>query len=112
MISFIAKFCQCMKTAAAAVKSVPAAGISRRAQPVKNQTAERAGEALLYSERLQIERKQFFFELKENASGQFLRMTEDVGGRRDTIIVPATGLTAFRDAVARADAAIGGSGGN
>ncbi len=104
MMNFIAKFCQCMKTATAAMKSVPAAGIAQRAPTGKN----RPGETLLYSERLQIERKQFFFELKENASGQFLRMTEDVGGRRDTIIVPATGLTAFRDAVARADAAIGG----
>ncbi len=103
MFEFFAKFCHCMRTAAAAVKSVPAAGVARRAQAGKN----RPGEALLYSERLQIERKQFYFELKENASGQFLRMTEDVGGRRDTIIVPATGLTEFREAVARADAALG-----
>lgn len=106
MLKFIAKFCQCMKTAAAVVKSVPKVGAVRRAQTGKNRT----GEALLYSERLQIERKHFYFELKENASGQFLRMTEDVGGRRDTIIVPATGLTEFSAAVARADAALGRGG--
>lgn len=59
-------------------------------------------ETLLLSERVQIERKQFFFELKENPRGRFLKITEDVGGRRDAIIVPATGLDAFRDALNRA----------
>ena len=49
------------------------------------------------SERIQVERKQFFFDLKENPRGRFLKITEDVGGRRDTIIVPATGLSQFRD---------------
>ncbi|MBW7908168.1 MAG: PUR family DNA/RNA-binding protein [Kiritimatiellae bacterium] len=51
----------------------------------------------LFSEKLQIERKQFFFDLKENPRGRFLRITEDVGGRRDTIIIPAPGLEAFRE---------------
>lgn len=49
------------------------------------------------SERIQVERKQFFFDLKENPRGRFLKITEDVNGRRDTIIVPATGLSQFRD---------------
>ena len=53
----------------------------------------------LLSERIQIERKQFFFDLKENPQGRFLKITEDVGGRRNTIIVPSTGLTDFRDMV-------------
>lgn len=59
-------------------------------------------ETLLLSERVQIERKQFFFELKENPRGCFLKITEDVGGRRDAIIVPSTGLDTFRDALNRA----------
>lgn len=49
----------------------------------------------LRSERIQIERKMFVFTLKENPRGRFLRITEDVGGRRDTIIIPATGLNDF-----------------
>ena len=53
----------------------------------------------LYSERIQVERKQFFFDLKENPRGRFLKITEDVGGRRDTIIIPATGLNLFAEAV-------------
>lgn len=56
-------------------------------------------ETPLLSERVQIERKQFFFDLKENASGRFLRITEDVGGHRDTIIIPATGLELIREAL-------------
>ncbi|MCZ7592138.1 MAG: PUR family DNA/RNA-binding protein [Kiritimatiellae bacterium] len=56
-------------------------------------------ENLLFSDKIQIERKQFFFDLKENPRGRFLRITEDVGGRRDTIIIPAPGLEAFRDMI-------------
>jgi hypothetical protein len=56
----------------------------------------------ILSERIQIERKQFFFDLKENPRGRFLKITEDVGGRRDTIIIPSTGLDAFRETIERA----------
>lgn len=48
------------------------------------------------SEKLQIERKQFYFDLKENPRGRFLRITEEVAGRRDSIIIPATGLEQVR----------------
>lgn len=60
---------------------------------------EREVQDQLLSERIQIERKQFFFDLKENPQGRFLKITEDVGGRRNTIIIPSTGLTEFRDSV-------------
>lgn len=53
-------------------------------------------EDTLKSEKIQIERKTFLFTLKENPRGRFLRITEDVGGRRDTIIIPSTGLDDFR----------------
>jgi len=57
-------------------------------------------EELLKSERIQIERKTFLFTLKENPRGRFLRITEDVGGRRDTIIIPAPGLEEFKKLLA------------
>lgn len=57
---------------------------------------------LIISDRIQIERKQFYFDLKENPRGRFLRITEDVSGRRDTIIVPSTGLEDFVNAIQRA----------
>jgi hypothetical protein len=47
-------------------------------------------------ERVQIERKTFVFALKENPRGRFLRITEDVHGRRNSIIVPAPGLEDFK----------------
>lgn len=53
-------------------------------------------EDTLRSEKIQIERKTFIFTLKENPRGRFLRITEDVNGRRDNIIIPATGLEDFR----------------
>ena len=56
-------------------------------------------EDTLRSDKVQIERKTFLFALKENPRGRFLRITEDVGGRRDTIIIPAPGLEDFRKLV-------------
>src|SRR2546430_875968 len=53
-------------------------------------------EDTLRSDKIQIERKTFVIALKENARGRFLRITEDVGGRRDTIIIPAPGLDDFK----------------
>jgi hypothetical protein len=55
-----------------------------------------SNEETLKSDKVQIERKTFLFSLKENPRGRFLRITEDVGGRRDSIIIPAPGLEDFR----------------
>jgi hypothetical protein len=56
-------------------------------------------EETLKTDRIQIERKTFVFALKENPRGRFLRITEDVSGRRDTIIIPAPGLEEFKKIV-------------
>lgn len=53
-------------------------------------------EETIKTDKIQIERKTFVFTLKENPRGRFLRITEDVNGRRDTIIIPATGLEDFK----------------
>jgi len=53
-------------------------------------------EETLKTKNIQIERKAFLFALKENPRGRFLRITEDVSGRRDTIIIPAPGLSEFK----------------
>lgn len=52
-------------------------------------------ETTLHVERLQVERKTFIFSLKENPRGRFLRITEDIPGRHEAIIIPATGLEDF-----------------
>ena len=56
-------------------------------------------EDTLRTEKIQIERKTFIFTLKENPRGRFLRITEDVNGRRDNIIIPSTGLEDFKKIV-------------
>ena len=56
-------------------------------------------EDTLKSEKIQVERKTFIFTLKENPRGRFLRITEDVGGRRDNIIIPAPGLEDFKKVI-------------
>ena len=53
-------------------------------------------EDTLKSEQIQIERKSFLLTLKENPRGRFLRISEEVGGKRNSIIVPATGLKEFK----------------
>jgi hypothetical protein len=49
----------------------------------------------LKSTEIQVERKIFTLALRENAKGQFLRITEEVSGRRNVIVIPATGLADF-----------------
>lgn len=44
---------------------------------------------------LQIERKHFFIEYRENDRGKFVRITEEAHGRRNSIIIPSTGLAEF-----------------
>ncbi|MDQ6632479.1 MAG: RNA-binding protein [Verrucomicrobiota bacterium] len=56
-------------------------------------------EETLKTEKIQIERKMFIFTLKQNPRGRFLRITEDVNGRRDNVIIPATGLEEFKRVV-------------
>jgi len=65
-----------------------------RSRPAYDGLAKPAASAdvTLRTERLQVERKTFILSLKENPRGRFLRITEDVGGRRDAIIIPAPGL--------------------
>jgi len=55
----------------------------------------------LASEKIQVERKIFFLDLKENQRVRFLKITEDVGGRRDTIMLPASALQEFLEALTR-----------
>ncbi len=57
-------------------------------------------EDTLKTEKIQVERKTFIFTLRENSRGRFLRITEDVGGRHDSIIIPATGLEDLKKVVA------------
>lgn len=50
---------------------------------------------LLHTEKILADRKTFFLDLKENSRGMVVKITEDVGGNRDTIMVPADILGDF-----------------
>lgn len=52
-------------------------------------------DTILESRELQVERKHFFIEFRENDRGRFLRITEEAHGRRNTVIIPSTGLAEF-----------------
>ncbi len=54
---------------------------------------------IIESRELQIERKHFHVEFRENDRGKFLRITEEAHGRRNTIIVPSTGVEDFTAAI-------------
>jgi len=50
---------------------------------------------LLHTEKILADRKTFYLDLKENARGKVIKITEDVSGNRDTIMVPAEILGDF-----------------
>jgi hypothetical protein len=54
---------------------------------------------IIEAKQLQIERKRFHVEFRENERGKFLRITEEAHGRRNTIIVPSTGVDEFTAAI-------------
>jgi hypothetical protein len=53
-------------------------------------------EDTIKSAEIQIERKHFLVMLKENPRGRFLRISEEVAGRMNSIIVPAAGFADFQ----------------
>jgi len=55
----------------------------------------------LHTEKLTTDRKIFFLDLKENDRGRVIKITEDVRGRRDTIMLPVEMLRDFIDALHR-----------
>jgi hypothetical protein len=54
---------------------------------------------IIEARELQIERKHFYVELRENERGKFLRIIEEAHGRRNSIIVPSTGVDDFTAAI-------------
>ena len=54
---------------------------------------------VLHTDKILADRKIFFLDLKENARGRVVKITEDVSGNRDTIMVPAEILGDFIEAL-------------
>ncbi len=53
---------------------------------------------VLESREYRIENKKFFFDLKENVKGRYLRITESSGGR-SAIVVPEAGMASFAEII-------------
>ena len=68
---------------------------------IENNSDQRMQSEPIASEKVTIDRKVFFLDLKENQRGRFLKITEDVGGRRDTVMLPAGVFQDFLDALTR-----------
>ncbi len=51
---------------------------------------------LLFSKGIVIEKKKFYFDLKENDQGKYLRITEKGSKYKNRIIVPVNGLKDFK----------------
>ncbi|HEY5895833.1 MAG TPA: DNA-binding protein [Chthoniobacterales bacterium] len=80
--------------------------MSQSEWPVRNdyrngRTEHRVPDAPIATEKVIIDRKIFFLDLKENARGRFMKITEDVNGRRDTIMLPAQAFEDFAAALTR-----------
>ena len=56
---------------------------------------------IIEAKELQIERKHFYVELRENERGKFLRIIEEAHGYRNSIIVPSTGVDDFTAAISK-----------
>ena len=67
-------------------------------QPYGHQQPPRpfVSEDTLKTSALQIERKAFVLALKENPRGRFLRIIEEGGHKRASIMIPSTGLREFK----------------
>jgi hypothetical protein len=65
----------------------------------------KAGKTLA-TEKIEVEYKTFFLDLQENHRGRFLRITEDAGGRRETVIVAIENAAEFTEAVRKIIAAV------
>ncbi|KAL5719376.1 Adenylosuccinate synthetase 1 [Ranunculus cassubicifolius] len=62
-----------------------------------NSTSGGGNDSELLCKTLQVEHKLFYFDLKENPRGQYLKISEKTSATRSTIIVPVNGITWFLD---------------
>ena len=56
-------------------------------------------EETIDSIQLEVERKTICVSLKKNTQGSFLRITEEAHGRRNSVIIPSTGLQELKELV-------------
>jgi hypothetical protein len=62
---------------------------------MKREGREGAKSRVLESEKLHIENKTLFLDLKENEGGRFLQIAELSNDRRSTVVIPFSGIELF-----------------
>jgi len=55
----------------------------------------------LAGDNIQVERKRFAFSLLQNQGGCVVRISEEAGARRSSIMIPASGLELFLETLTR-----------
>lgn len=58
---------------------------------------EGAKSTVIASEKLHIENKTLFLDLKENEGGKFVQIAELSNDRRSTVVIPHSGIDLFMD---------------
>lgn len=53
----------------------------------------------LFSFQFPVEQKMFYVDLKANANGTYLKISEKSGGRRHNVLLPSSGLRELLEAV-------------
>lgn len=61
---------------------------------------------VLSSDKLHVENKTLFVDLKENDGGRFLQIAELSNDRRSTVVIPLSGLAAFMEVLQKISGAI------
>jgi len=65
-------------------------------RPYQSQPRPFVQEDTIKTAEFQVERKFITVTLKENPRGRFLRITEESGSKRSTVIIPITGMDDFK----------------
>ncbi|MEI9898126.1 MAG: hypothetical protein WDN28_30795 [Chthoniobacter sp.] len=76
-------------------KVPPLMASSARAIPWTTLRQNESTAPRIATKKIVSDRKVFVLDLKENHRGRFLKITEDVGGRRDRVMLPAPVLSAI-----------------
>ena len=65
----------------------------------RSEPAGKSSEIELATRSIKVERKMFHFDLKTNPRGDYLKITEESSGKRDVIIIPASGINLFQSSI-------------
>ncbi len=63
---------------------------------------------IIASDKLHIENKTLFVDLRENSRGRFMQIAELSNDRKSTVVVPLSGLEMFIESLKRISASEGG----